>query len=103
MLGHDAEGLFPKKNEFIIRPTDLATESFFADWVSRSKSWRTIFSPDEFPRAWVILYVFVAGGTKLICAMTSEVGCFSSPRNTLYSRITSIWSRLSGVPVLGFL
>jgi hypothetical protein len=89
VLGHDAEGLLPKNNEIIIRPTDLATESFLGRRVSRSKRSRTIFSPAEFPRAWIILYVFVAGGTKLICAMTSEVGCFSLPRNPLYSRITS--------------
>src|ERR1700757_2786094 len=37
----------------------------------------------------MILYVFMSGGTKLICAMTSEMDCFSAPRKTLYSRVTS--------------
>ncbi len=81
--------LLPKKHEGIIHPTDLASVSFFADSVSRSKSSRIIFSPLEFPLACVILYVFESGGTKLICAITSEVGCLSEPRKNLYSRVTS--------------
>src|ERR1700692_915234 len=66
----------------------LRPSPFFADSVSRSRSSRTIFSPLEFPCTCVILYVFTSGGTKLICAITSEVGCLSYPRNTLYSRVT---------------
>ena len=89
MLGHDAERLVPEKNEIIVRPTDLATGSFLRRLGFPVLKLANHFFSCRVPARLGNRDVFVAGGAKLICAMTSEVGCFSSPRNTLYSRITS--------------